>query len=412
MTDPATSPAVGVLRGPGTIVFGAGQRRGLPQHVSALGSRVLVCTDARMGADPECVDLVSRLRAADLTVTVFADATPELPVSDILRCLGAISDGPSYDVVVGLGGGSCLDLAKVVAVLLTHGGHPLDYVGELQVPGPLMPVVAVPTTAGTGSEATPVAVILNDANGLKVGISSPHLIPKVALIDPELTYTCPVGLARASGADALTHLVESFTAVRRDWSEHTPTERVFVGKGALTDQIALSGITMAGEALVRAVNDPTDLGAKDTMSLVALYGGLALGSAGTAAAHAIQYPLGALTHTPHGLGVGALLPYVMRFNLPSRIPEFAQIARALGVDDQGSERELAEQGMLAVDDLLWGIGIPRNLKDMGVTEADIPLLATQAMAAKRLIDNNPRALDEAAVAAIVRNALVGDLSVV
>ena len=400
----------GVLRAPRTIVTGRGQRHALAELLTPFGDRVLLCTDARMAEDPECLVLVSSLEASGMTVTVYADTTPELPVSDVLACVRSLAGQPAYDVVLGLGGGSCLDMAKVVALVLTHGGHPLDYVGELQVPGPLLPVVAVPTTAGTGSEATPVAVILDDERGLKVGISSPHLVPLIAVCDPELTYSCPASLARASGADALTHLVESFTAIRRPWTPQTATERVFVGKSALTDQLALAGIRLAGESLTRAVNDPADTAARDTMSLVALYGGLALGSAGTAAAHAIQYPLGALTHTPHGLGVGALLPYVMRFNLPTRVPEFAQIAQILGSAQQADDEAAnAVRGVLAVDELLWSIGIPRSLSEMGLTPADVPRVVQQSLAATRLVQNNPRPLDEDSVTGLVNRAIEGDL---
>jgi alcohol dehydrogenase class IV len=402
--------ADGVLRSPRTILTGRGQRHALAPLLRSLGHRVLLCTDARMAQDEECRALVTALAEEGMSVTVYAETTPELPVSDILACLRSLAGHPSYNLVVGLGGGSCLDMAKVVALVLTHGGHPLDYIGELQVPGPLLPVVAVPTTAGTGSEATPVAVILDDERGLKVGISSPHLVPLIAVCDPELTYTCPTPLARASGADALTHLVESFTAIRRTWTAQTASERVFVGKSALTDQLALAGIRLAGESLTQAVNDPADTTARDTMSLVALYGGLALGSAGTAAAHAIQYPLGALTHTPHGLGVGALLPYVMRFNLPTRVAEFAEIAGVLGAAEPGTaESENAVRGVLAVDELLWSIGIPRSLSEMGLAAADVPRVVQQSLAATRLVQNNPRQLDEGSVSGLVHRALAGDL---
>lgn len=402
--------ADGVLRSPRTILTGRGQRHALADLLRPLGERVLLCTDARMAQDEECRALVASLEDEGMSVTVYAETTPELPVSDILACLRSLAGQPAYDAVLGLGGGSCLDMAKVVALVLTHGGHPLDYIGELQVPGPLLPVVAVPTTAGTGSEATPVAVVLDDERGLKVGISSPHLVPLIAVCDPELTYTCPTPLARASGADALTHLVESFTAIRRPWTAQTASERVFVGKSALTDQLALAGIRLAGESLTRAVNDPTDTNARDTMSLVALYGGLALASAGTAAAHAIQYPLGALTHTPHGLGVGALLPYVMRFNLTTRAPEFAEIAQVLGsAHPAEDEAANAVRGVLAVDELLWSIGIPRSLSEMGLTPADVPRVVKQSLAATRLVQNNPRPMDEESVTGLVNRALDGDL---
>ena len=158
--------------------------------------------------------------------------------------------------MVGMGGGSCLDLAKAVAVLLTHGGEASDYYGELRVPGPVMPVVALPTTAGTGSEVTPVAVLTDPERVSKVGISSPHLIPHTAVCDPELTVGCPPALTASAGADALSHVIEAFTAVRRPVTAELATERVFVGKNELTDTYALLGVRLIAGSLQRAWSTP------------------------------------------------------------------------------------------------------------------------------------------------------------
>ena len=176
----------GAQRSPNQIVFGAGQRFALGAHTRRLGVRALVCTDARLSADPEFARLLDSLHSAGVEATVFDETIAELPLECILHSAER-GQASRPDVVIGIGGGSCLDIAKLTALLLSHGGRPKDYYGEHQVPGPVMPMVAMPTTAGTGSEVTPVAVMGDPARTLKVGISSPYLIPRIAICDPELT---------------------------------------------------------------------------------------------------------------------------------------------------------------------------------------------------------------------------------
>ncbi|WP_380166304.1 iron-containing alcohol dehydrogenase [Jannaschia sp. R86511] len=396
-----------VLRGPRQVLFGAGQRHALGEVTAALGRRALVCTDARFGATPEFAHLVGLLERTGIRVTVFAQVLPDVPVHQVLEC-AALAAPADPDVVVGMGGGSCLDLAKAVAVLLTHGGAPSDYYGELRVPGPVLPVVALPTTAGTGSEVTPVAVLTDPERVSKVGISSPHLIPHTALCDPELTTACPPGLTASAGADALSHAVEAFTAVRRPGTAALAGERVFVGKSELTDTYALLGVRLIAASLHRAWSTPDDAAAREAMMLGATAGGFALGTAGTAAAHAIQYPVGALTHTPHGVGVGVLLPYVMEFNRPARVPELAAIAREMGADPAASPEDLADEAIERVAALLASVGIPRTLAELGLPADRLRWTAEQAMGAARLVANNPRPLDVEAMAGIVRAAHSGD----
>jgi alcohol dehydrogenase len=400
--------ALGVLRLPRTVLFGPGQRHAVANAVAGLGRTVLVCTDPRLAASPELAKMVGEIQSAGVRVQVFGETEPELPVEGVVRCVQGL-EGLDVDVVIGVGGGSCLDMAKVVALLLTHGRRPQDYYGESAVPGPILPVVAVPTTAGTGSEATPVAVLADPDREMKVGISSPHLIPHTAVCDPELTHSCPPGLTAHSGADAVTHLVESFTAVSRPATAHLAYERVFIGKSALTDHIALEGLQLMGRSLLKAYHHPSDADARHDVMLAAFAGGVALATAGTAAAHALQYPLGAATHTPHGLGVGTLMPYVMRYNLPARVKEFAQIARALGVKEHDhDEASLARAGVEAVDALIDGLDLPRTIAELGLPEDRVQWLAEQGMGATRLVQNNPRPLDLSAMVAIARAAFAGD----
>ncbi|MBC2932565.1 iron-containing alcohol dehydrogenase [Nocardioides sp. zg-1228] len=398
---------LGVLRGPRQVLFGAGQRHALATVTAALGSRALVCTDARFGATAEFAQLVGLLEQAGVHVTTFAEVEPDVPVHQVTQC-AQLAAAARPDVVVGMGGGSCLDLAKAVAVLLAHGGSPADYYGELRVPGPVVPVVALPTTAGTGSEVTPVAVLTDPDRVSKVGISSPHLIPQVAVCDPELTLGCPPGLTASAGADALSHVVEAFTAVRRPLTTGLATERVFVGKNELTDTYALLGVRLIAGSLHRAWSTPDDVEAREAMMLGATAGGFALGTAGTAAAHAIQYPVGALTHTPHGIGVGALLPYVMEYNRPARVAEMAAIAVAMGASPDASAEDLADEAIDRVAALLASVGIPATLAEIGLPADQLRWTAEQASGAERLVANNPRPLDVDGLERIVRAAHSGD----
>ena len=407
MTQDQPGP-LGVLRLPRAVLFGPGQRHAVADTVAGLGRAALICTDQRLVASPELTGMVAELRAAGVDVNVFGETQPELPVEGVMTCVEGLA-GVKVEVVVGVGGGSCLDMAKVVALLLAHGGRPQDYYGESVVPGPILPIVAVPTTSGTGSEATPVAVLSDPDREMKVGISSPHLIPHTAVCDPELTHSCPAGLTAHSGADAVTHLVESFTAVTRTPTPRLAHERVFIGKSALTDHIALQGLQLMGRSLLNAYRHPSDARARHDVMLGAFAGGVALGTAGTAAAHALQYPLGAATHTPHGLGVGTLMPYVMRYNLPARVKEFGQIARVLGVEDGGvDETALARAGIEAVDALIDGVDLPRTIAELGLPADRVEWLAEQGMTATRLVQNNPRPLDLSAMVAISRAAYTGD----
>jgi alcohol dehydrogenase class IV len=398
---------LGVLRGPRQVLFGGGQRHALGTVTAALGSRALVCTDSRFAATREFAELIRLLERAGVQVTAFTEVLPDVPVHQVGEC-AAFAARVDPDVVVGMGGGSCIDLAKAVAVVLAHGGQPSDYYGELRVPGPTVPLVALPTTAGTGSEVTPVAVLTDPERVSKVGISSPHLIPHTAVCDPELTLGCPPALTASAGADALAHVVEAFTAVRRPSAAELATERVFVGKNELTDTYALLGVRLIAGSLYRAWSTPADMEAREAMMLGATAGGFALGTAGTAAAHAIQYPVGAVTHTPHGVGVGALLPYVMEFNRPARIPELAAVARAMGAPFDASPEDLADQAIDRVAALLASVGIPSTLAELGLPSDLLRWTAEQAMGAERLVANNPRPLDVDTLEQIVRAAHTGD----
>lgn len=400
------SSMFGALRLPRSILFGRGQRAALGSITARVGKRALLCTDQRQAAQPEFTTMLADLAAHGVETRVFDGTIPDLPLESIDTCIEQVRDF-APDVVIGVGGGSSIDLAKVVAVLLTHGGSVRDYYGEFAVPGPVIPLIAIPTTSGTGSEVTPVAVVADEERGAKVGIASPHLIPQVAICDPELTITCPPALTAFSGSDALTHAVEAFTTLARPIDAMLTEEHVFVGKNVLSDHMAKLAVTNVFTYLERAYRDGSDLEAREGIMLASLAAGCAFGTAGTAAAHALQYPVGNLTHTAHGLGVATLLPFVMQFNRPACASAFAELADLIGLTGE-NEAARSQAFIDAVADLFARIDIPLSLEALGLRADQQEFVATHSLDAARLIKNNPRPLDLPAMTTITRAAFAGD----
>jgi alcohol dehydrogenase class IV len=398
----------GAMRLPRSVLFGSGQREAISAVAAQFGQRVLVCTDSRLGSDADFKAIVANLTRRGLTTLIYDQTRADLPIESIADC---VSKAASFmpQVIIGIGGGSCMDMAKAVAVLLTHAGEISSYYGEYKVPGPVIPLIAVPTTAGTGSEVTPVAVVADTAKGTKIGIASPHIIPQVAVCDPELTLSCPPALTACSGGDALTHAIESFTALAREPSADLTLQHVFVGKNALSDHFALLAISSIWNSLYPACQNGKDLQAREKLMLGALAAGCAFGTAGTAAAHALQYPVGNATHTAHGDGVASLLPYVMEFNRPACVDTFAQIARMLGLGDAQSTSEALSYILVdEVERLFASVGIPRTLKDLGLPADKQAWAAESAISIARLVKNNPRPLDLPAMQAITFAAYSGN----
>ncbi|HVY86839.1 MAG TPA: iron-containing alcohol dehydrogenase [Caulobacterales bacterium] len=393
---------LGVMRAPPRILFGAGQRRALGLAASQLGKRALICTDTRLAGLPVMREVCADLGEHGLKVEVFPDTQPELPVEGVHACVEQYR-AFNPDVIIGFGGGSCLDLAKLVSLLLTHGGPLSNYYGEFKVPGPVVPMILMPTTSGTGSEVTPVAVLGDPEREMKVGISSPELIPHMAICDPELTLTCPPGLTALSGADALGHAIEAFAAVSRPPTPDLAFKRVFVGKNALSDHHARTAIRLIFKWLPTAVRDGGNLEARSAVMMASMLAGMAFSTAGTGAAHAIQYPIGALTHTAHGLGIGVLLPYTMSFNEPAAGEIYEEIVDIVGIPAPNGNR--AQAAIAAVKKLFAEIGIPVGLDALGVSEKDIDWVAERSILATRLVENNRRELNAAGAASIVREAL-------
>jgi alcohol dehydrogenase class IV len=399
------------IRLPGEILFGSGQRHALPIVAARHGKRALICTDERFASTPVFTEIIKALETASVDVLIHDGVQPDVPAETVSAC---VEDARGFhpDLVIGIGGGSCLDMAKCAALLLTHGGQLKDYYGEHKVPGPIIPVIAVPTTAGTGSEVTPVAVISDTERTLKVGISSPYLIAIAAICDPDLTMSCPPGLTAIAGADALTHAIEAFTAARRGSDPELAQNHVFIGKSALTDHFALLAIKLLGRSLEMACKDGSNAEARADVMMGALAAGCAFGTAGTAAAHAIQYPAGALTHTAHGLGVATMMPYVMNYNLSVSISEMAEIGAALDLDTEGGgdPERLAVAAIEEIRRLFGAIGITRTLADLGLAADKLDWTAEQAFGIERLIKNNPRPFDLDAMKRLVKAAYDGDLA--
>ena len=397
----------GLLRLPDSIAFGDGSRAGIPTTVAALGTRALVVCDPFLATGEPFAELLQGLDDAGIAFTVDSHVVPELPVHVVEEAIER-ARAASPDVIIGFGGGSALDLAKLIALGLAHGTPLNRFYGENLVPGPVLPVVAVPTTSGTGSEVTPVAVLADPDRELKVGISSPYLIPRAAVVDPRLMIGAPASVTASAGADALVHAIEAFTAQKRTptWNEQLP---VFVGRNLLSSTLALEAIALIGRSLRRAVHNGEDFEARTQMAYASLLAGMAFGTAGTHLSHAIQYPVGALTHTPHGLGTGMLLPYVMQAILASDAGLLAEIAGALGVGPgSGSTEEAAQAAVEEVASIMADIGLPRDLARMGVKEAGLPHIVELSLTVRRLVGNSSLEPTRETVDRIVRAAYDGD----
>ncbi|MBU6532886.1 iron-containing alcohol dehydrogenase [Streptomyces mayonensis] len=377
----------GTLRLPARVHFGHGTRRLLPGITALHGRRVLLVADPFLAGTPLLGDLTGSLARAGLDVRTYSDITPELPAGTLDAAAEAAREHRAHSVLA-IGGGSTLDAAKLIALLCVHGG-PLDqYYGENRVPGPVLPVVAVPTTAGTGSEVTPVAVVSDPARELKVGVSSPFLVPAAAVVDPGLTLGAPRDVTAFSGIDALVHAAESYTAraLHTDAGADLP---VFTGHNALTEPVALRAAQHLGAWLPVAVREPSHRHARHQVALGALLAGVSFGSAGTHLCHALQYPIGALTGTPHGLGTGLLLPYVLDTlredpGTAVRIASFGAALEDVPASDASAARTVA-----AAAGINRAVGVPATLSGIGLTRAQLPRVADLALTATRLLSIAP-----------------------
>ena len=373
----------------GKILAGAGRVAELPGVVAGLGSRVLVCT----GADPARHD--GLLAGLELPAVVFAVGAE--PTVELARACVATAREHNADVVAAVGGGSVLDLGKAAAMLLGNGGDPLDYLEVIgsgrKITQPSVPCVAVPTTAGTGAEVTANAVLASPAHGLKASLRSPLMIPRVALVDPELTVSCPPRVTAASGLDALTQCLEPFVSVRAN---------------PLTDGLAREGLRRAAAGLRAAYADGSDLGARADMAMCSLLGGIALANAKLGAVHGLAGVIGGTADVPHGMACAALLAPVVEANVRAlrsgqpgapAVDRYTEAARLL----TGSPAASIDDGLTWIRETVSQLAVP-GLAAFGIGPQHVNDVAAKA-ARSSSMQGNPVALTHGDLRAIVLQAL-------
>ncbi len=372
---------------PNKIVFGQGCATQCAKDMSALGlERAFIVTSPPIVGLAE--PLAGALREGGAAVSIYAGIATEPSIAAFETTLEA-ARAFEPDAVIGLGGGSAIDVAKLVAALYDGKQKVRDVFGIGQVAGRALYMASLPTTAGTGSEVTPIAILSDEEERLKKGIVSPHLVPDAAYVDPNLTLSLPPSVTASTGVDALTHCIEAFA----NRFAH-PT----------VDLYATQGIRLISANVVRAVEHGDDIEARTSMALGSLYGGLCLAPVNTAAVHALAYPLGGEFHVPHGVSNSVLLPHVLRFNLPAAPERYARVALALGLEPGSSDLETAERGLERLFELSQACGIPAGMSNLGVPEDAIPHMAEAAMKVTRLLNNNLREVTVADAEAIYRAA--------
>ena len=321
---------------------------------------------------------LAELQAAGISMEVYQDITAEPTLNDFnsiveqARRFGA-------DSVAGIGGGSVLDVAKLVAAFAQSDQQAEDCFGTGFIRQKGLWLACLPTTAGTGSEVSPNAILLDERDHLKKGIVSPFLMADAAYVDPKLTWTVPAKVTADTGMDALTHCIEAYTNKFAHPS---------------VDIYALQGIRLIAANLERAVKDGQDVEAREAMAFGSLYGGLCLGPVNTAAVHALSYPLGGEFHIPHGLSNAILLPSVMKFNTPASPKRYAEVAVAMGCQPGQTDEETAQRGVDFIYRLAAAVGIPDKLTDLGIPQTAVDGMAKAAMEVQRLLKNNPREVTE------------------
>jgi alcohol dehydrogenase class IV len=378
------------IRVPGKVRFGAGCTETMGEEATKIGAkRALMVTDPGVYQTGITDPVRENLSKAGIKVDIFSEAEPEPTYSKLNATAKELAKN-KYDLMVAIGGGSSIDTAKGLSILFAHGGVGQDYGGTDKVPGPGVPVFACPTTAGTGSEVTNIAVFDDRERGFKEGIVSNYLLARIAFVDPTLTYGCPPKVTAASGMDALIHAIEGYTGNKAS---------------TFSDAMGLEAMRLITGSLRRAVKNGADKEARNQMAEGALFGGMAFMNSGVTAVHALAFPLGSQFHVPHGMANAVLLPYVMECNLSANLSRFATVAKMLGADTEGlSDQEAAEKGLEAAKALSADVGIPIHLRELGVPKEALEGLASATMNVTRLLANNPKPLTLSDVRKIWENA--------
>ncbi|MEB0135029.1 iron-containing alcohol dehydrogenase [Actimicrobium sp. CCC2.4] len=369
------------------VEFGAARKLGELLRKRFSATRLCLVTDGFLHRSGLLAPTLASLAAAGFAVQVIDDVVADPPDHVVLAAAQRARDG-SAELVVGLGGGSSMDVAKLIAVLVAST-QPLDAMyGIGNVAGPRLPLVQVPTTAGTGSEVTAISIVTTGAT-TKSGVVSPLLIADLAVLDAELTLGLPPAATAATGIDAMVHAIEAYTSARL--------------KNPLSDMLAQKALTLLSAHIVTACTDGSNRVAREAMLLGATLAGQAFSNAPVAAVHALAYPLGGHFHVPHGLSNALVLPHVLRFNAPVAAHLYADIADWIVTEPMaaGADADTKTAALIAhLDRIAIATHVTRRLRDVGVALADLPMLAADAMQQQRLLANNPRAMTEADALAI------------
>jgi alcohol dehydrogenase class IV len=375
---------------PTRVITGLGCFSELAPAARALGqSALLVCGHAAMLRSGVLQRGQSNLDRAGVRTVVYRIAQGEPTLATVQAAL-ELARRERVEVVIGIGGGSAVDVAKAVAVLYTQAGTLQDYHRGRPLSEPGLPCIAVPTTAGTGTEVTSNAVLTDSERGVKESLRGPQLFPAAAVVDPELTLSLPPAVTAGSGADALCQAIESFVAV---------------GAQPPTDALAGQAICWIGRSLVHAYADGSDIAARSDMLYGSLLAGMALTNTRLGGVHGMAHPLGFTYHLPHGVICGLLLPYVMEYSLASAPEKYGEVARHLGIDTRGMPPLVAsQQAVEAIRAMLRQIGIPEHLADLGVMAQGLPEIIEKSLHSSNL-KNNPRSLGAEDLRVILERAL-------
>jgi alcohol dehydrogenase len=378
---------------PTAIRFGIGAVNDLGAMVKQFGgSRVLLVVDPGVQAAGLTEAIIAPLAQLKIPYTIYDQVTPEPGLKLADQGLKTAQKAKA-DCVVGVGGGSALDVAKAIAILLTNGGKAADYIGLGKIKKPGVPKIMIPTTAGTGAEVTFTAVFINEKTNAKAGMNGDPLYPDAALLDPSLTVSLPPHVTAATGIDAFTHALESYVSNQAHY---------------ISEMYAIEAIDLISHNLRPAFANGGNLAARSAMLMGSLLGGKALAMAGVGLVHAMAYPLGGMFNTPHGLANAILLPYVVEYNLIGNLEKYATVAEIMGYDTEGlSEREAAAMVVDAIHQLNSDVGIPCSLSDLDIPRTDIPKMADIALTVTRPVENNPRRPSRDDVMAIYEAALDG-----
>lgn len=375
-----------------SIQFGAGKLNELGSLTKSLGvKRALIVTDSGMLTTGIVDEGQAALESAGLVVTIFSEVAAD-PSEDIVKAAVASARAAQIDSVVGIGGGSSLDVAKLVALLVDGRQQLEDCYGVGNAKGPRLPLVLVPTTAGTGSEVTPISIVTTAADE-KMGVVSPVILPDLAVLDPMLTIGLPAPITAATGIDAMVHAIEAYASASPN-------------NNPISKHLARLALSLMGPAIEKAVHDGDDIDARSDMLLGSLLAGQAFANSPVAAVHALAYPLGGHFHIPHGLSNALVLPHVMRFNVVTHPEPYAELAPSLFPElaNMPEPKQRAEAFCEKLAGLSKACGLQQTLREMGIPESILPRLASDAMNQQRLLVNNPRKVTEPDALTIYRAA--------